>query len=250
MDLTQAKGNITELQVIIKFISMGFECSVPYGNQAKYDLLVDLGQGEIIRIQVKKARWADRGKTIVFSCSSQTTNTKKTVRHNYTKEQVDYFATCWEDNVYLVPVDECSTQKQLRVIPKENGTPNTVNMAEDYLVEKVVGHLAKLKPDDFSEEIPIRFKKLNKELSYKCIDCGIPVSKNNQRCILCYKKLQRKNRPSREELKQLIRNESFLSIGKKFGVSDNAIRKWCDDYNLPRRKTEINKINEEVWKTM
>ena len=250
MDLTQAKGNITELQVIIKFISMGFECSIPYGSQAKYDLLVDLGQGEIIRIQVKKARWADNGKTIVFSCSSQTTNTQKTVRHSYTKEQVDYFATCWEDNVYLIPVDECSTQKQLRIVPKEIGTPNTVNMAEDYLVEKVVGHLAKLKPDDFSEEIPIRFKKLSGQLSYKCIDCGVPVSKNSQRCVLCYKKIQKKNHPSREELKQLIREESFLNIGKKFGVSDNTIRKWCDDYNLPRRKTEINKITEEVWKTM
>lgn len=49
MELTQAQGNITELLCITKFISMGFECSLPYGNQAKYDLIVDTGK-ELLRI--------------------------------------------------------------------------------------------------------------------------------------------------------------------------------------------------------
>lgn len=57
----------------------------------------------------------------------------------------------------------------------------------------------------------------------------------------------RKPRPSREELKQLIRTESFLSIGRIFNVSDNAIRKWCIAENLPKSKTEIKKISDEDW---
>lgn len=44
------------------------------------------------------------------------------------------------------------------------------------------------------------------------------------------------DRPSRDELKQLIRTKPFLQIGKMYGVSDNAIRKWCDFENLPRKK--------------
>lgn len=51
----------------------------------------------------------------------------------------------------------------------------------------------------------------------------------------------------REELKQLIRNQSFLAIGKQFNVSDNAIRKWCDKYNLPRKKTEIKNYSDKEW---
>jgi uncharacterized protein YjcR len=43
-------------------------------------------------------------------------------------------------------------------------------------------------------------------------------------------------RPNRDELKQLIRTLPFTKIGKMFGVSDNAIRKWCNAYNLPRKK--------------
>lgn len=45
----------------------------------------------------------------------------------------------------------------------------------------------------------------------------------------------------------MIRKESFLAIGKKFNVSDNAIRKWCRAVNLPEKKTEIKKYTDEEW---
>ena len=64
----------------------------------------------------------------------------------------------------------------------------------------------------------------------------------------CAKKsLQRTERPSREELKTLIRNEPFTVLGRKFGVSDKAIAKWCISYNLPSKKTEIVKYSDEEW---
>ena len=52
---------------------------------------------------------------------------------------------------------------------------------------------------------------------------------------------------TREELKILIRTIPFTKIGEKFGISDNAIRKWCDSYNLPRKSTEIKKYTDEEW---
>lgn len=57
-------------------------------------------------------------------------------------------------------------------------------------------------------------------------------------------------RPSREEFKDLIRNNSFVSIGKMFGVSDSAIRKWCDSYNLPRKVSDIKKISDKDWENI
>lgn len=47
------------------------------------------------------------------------------------------------------------------------------------------------------------------------------------------------DRPSKEELLSLIKNSSFSAVGKKYGVSDNAIRKWCKAYGLPHRKQDI-----------
>lgn len=40
----------------------------------------------------------------------------------------------------------------------------------------------------------------------------------------------------RETLKEYIRKYSFLECGRKCGVSDNAIRKWCKSYGLPHKK--------------
>lgn len=52
---------------------------------------------------------------------------------------------------------------------------------------------------------------------------------------------------SRNELKQLIRCKPFTQIGKQFSVTDNAIRKWCDRYGLPRTKKEIDKYTDTQW---
>lgn len=41
-----------------------------------------------------------------------------------------------------------------------------------------------------------------------------------------------KDRPTKEELLFLLKNNSFLYVSKMYGVSDNAIRKWCKSYGL------------------
>jgi uncharacterized protein YjcR len=48
----------------------------------------------------------------------------------------------------------------------------------------------------------------------------------------------------------LIRNISFVNIGKKFGVSDNTIRKWCKNENLPSKSSEIKKYSDEQWENI
>lgn len=52
---------------------------------------------------------------------------------------------------------------------------------------------------------------------------------------------------TREELKQNIRSISFSEIGKNCGVSDNAVKRWCDKYNLPRLKREIKRFSDKEW---
>lgn len=101
-------------------------------------------------------------------------------------------------------------------------------------------------------------KKIAKK--YYCIDCGKEISKGSTRCVECYTKSKvAKSRQglhqtslsdmlvTREELKHLIRTTSFVKIGERYGVSDNAVRKWCDKLNLPRRKTEINSYSDSEW---
>ena len=83
----------------------------------------------------------------------------------------------------------------------------------------------------------------------KCPICNkVEININSEMCLECYGKSQRVTEwPTRDELKQLIRNIPFTTIGKQFGVSDNAVRKWCDYYKLPRRVSEIKKYSDEEW---
>ena len=44
--------------------------------------------------------------------------------------------------------------------------------------------------------------------------------------------LRRTLRPSRERLKSEISIMNWCSLGRKYGVSDNAVRKWARQYGL------------------
>lgn len=55
---------------------------------------------------------------------------------------------------------------------------------------------------------------------------------------------------SRQELKDKIRTTPFVRIGKEYGVSDNAIRKWCDKYKLPRKVSDIKNIEDQDWENI
>lgn len=88
----------------------------------------------------------------------------------------------------------------------------------------------------------------NKLKQNYCCDCGKTITHNATRCPECCRINQRTvKRPTREELKKLIRTESFVKIGKMFNVSDNAIRKWCKMYDLPFRVKDIKIYSDEEW---
>lgn len=87
------------------------------------------------------------------------------------------------------------------------------------------------------------FSSRNKYCSKQCYYIGKSIVKpkeftvNNNLSI-----------PNREELKQLIKKKPFTTIAKEYHITDNMVRKWCDKYNLPRTKKEINSYSNEEWK--
>lgn len=96
------------------------------------------------------------------------------------------------------------------------------------------------------EEIAKLAKEAKRTAS--CVVCGKPITRNSTYCPECYARESRiVERPTREELKNLIRTTSFLQIGKSYNVSDNAVRKWCDGYGLPRKVSEIKSYSDEEW---
>lgn len=131
MDVNQ-KGNLTELQVMAAAIKAGCIISIPYGDCSRYDQIWDIN-GQLIRVQIKTARPKNREETgIIFNCYSVSNKNK----HKYSKKDIDYFATYWNEQCYLIPVEECSTEKTLWFMLSQDN-PRCA-MAQDYLLEEIL----------------------------------------------------------------------------------------------------------------
>lgn len=86
------------------------------------------------------------------------------------------------------------------------------------------------------ENYPLR-EPVQKQVFY-CQECGKQlVTKGAKLCIECTNLNKRVvfNRPDKDTLYKELKESNFSAVGRKYGVSDNAIRKWCASYGLPTK---------------
>ena len=93
-------------------------------------------------------------------------------------------------------------------------------------------------PDLMMENVSEKIEKFDLERSdkwitlaepkkYNCEDCGCEISKWGNKCKECAHKSRRKvDRPEKSVIFEMVANEGYRSVGRKFGVSDNTVRKW------------------------
>lgn len=82
------------------------------------------------------------------------------------------------------------------------------------------------KGKNINDGVRILRKKYHKRLNNKC-ECGKKINDESTHCVDCHhKKLRRVDRPTHEQLQIDINELGYCGTGRKYGVSDNAIRKW------------------------
>lgn len=134
-------GEITEQQVAIEFLKLGILVSKPLVQSSRYDFIVDINH-RLYKIQVKTSTPKEENAYIQFATSTSHTNTQGTLNLTYTEEDVDYFATMYENQCYLIPQQECGKRAQrLRLVPTLNGQTKGVLFAKDYHLEDVINTL-------------------------------------------------------------------------------------------------------------
>lgn len=235
-------GLSTEIQCQLVFTQLNIVLSKPITSDSRYDFIADVN-GKLLRIQCKSSSVSEDGTYIQFGCRSTGKGANGNYQLPYNKDEIDYFYTCYNGVSYLVPVEECgSTSKHLRFSAKE--TRPSISWAEDYEISKALNRY-----ENFESKYMVQNNVIaQKENKNHCIDCGAVISQHAIRCHACYAKQERLiERPNREELKHMIRKMSFTTIGKQYGITDNAIRKWCKAENLPVSKREIDAMTDEQW---
>jgi hypothetical protein len=67
-----------------------------------------------------------------------------------------------------------------------------------------------------------------------CVDCDKAISQKSQRCKSCSRKHhnpKKINWPDTDTLKQMVDDTNYTQVGKKLGVSDNAVRKRIKNHS-------------------
>jgi len=70
-------------------------------------------------------------------------------------------------------------------------------------------------------------KPIKEIIKFYCPDCNKEIHKESKYCDQCsHKKSRKVERPDLQTLIDDIKNLGYCGTGRKYGVSDNAIRKW------------------------
>lgn len=107
---SKAVGDETEARVIHELIASGYSVSIPFGDNDRYDLVVD-DDGSLYRVQCKTA-WSHTDGAFRFNTHSQTTNDGEYEERPYTGS-IDAFVVRHphREPLYWVDVNEAPEQK-------------------------------------------------------------------------------------------------------------------------------------------
>lgn len=124
------RGDETEAVILQKLISTGHSVSVPFGDNDKYDLIVDTGE-QLLRVQCKNGWQTSKG-TLRFNTHSQTTKDGEYHETTYHGE-IDAFVVRnpEDDALYWIDIEEAPAVKmELRVDAKIDHP--SINWANEY----------------------------------------------------------------------------------------------------------------------
>lgn len=202
---TKDKGDIGLTKIIADLVERGFRISIPIHEHLQYDLIADYN-GTLIRIQSKFRTKLKNSKSSKMGCKTSHVGLDgKCVERFYTKNDFEIYGIYSPElkTCYYVPN---IGQKTITIAEFQTHSYSEIYWYEDFLNPLATEYPKKRKPDSFIGFTPTALKNLKPS------------------------ELKVKNRPSFDQLKKEIDEFGYCGTGRKYGVSDNAIRKWEKKY--------------------
>lgn len=107
-------------------------------------------------------------------------------------------------------------------------TAKEINLKGDEVIDRLISFIGN---NVIFENCGIEFSKSRRQIELESLN--LEREKNNgltDKIIQSYISQRKVKRPPHEQLKQEIKELGYLGTGRKYGVSDNAIRKWIKTY--------------------
>ena len=142
---TKLIGDIAESAFIFFSLKRGWSVSKPFGENQKYDLIIETSENELLRVQCKSASINDNGRIVVPLYTMQSGNkSTKSKKRAYKSTEIDAFGIyCDEtESCYLIRNedldinDDGEIQKNLNLLINSPKGKNSglQRMAEDYRI--------------------------------------------------------------------------------------------------------------------
>lgn len=226
-------GEIGQNVVIGELSKFGVGIAVPLGDNLPFDLIV-IVENRLYKLQVKSSSQGKKNESVTFDFASNDFYTGKVKR--YSKEEVDVLVgvDLRTYQVYLFSDFEKRRTMTIRLSLPKNGQTKNIHRHEDFvLTASRVKEIFKFE----QPELDGWFSKQGSQHRHVCLMCHqefVNGAKHSRYCgIKCTSQSQRRvERPDKETLKSDIELLSWRAIGRKYGVSDNAVRKWARSYSL------------------
>jgi hypothetical protein len=130
---TATKGNEGEAMILAALIERGFDVAVPFGGGQPYDLIIDLGGFDLLKVQCKTG-WEDKN-CISFNTRSTDHGQGRRPYTGLAHIFGVYFPP--KRSVYLVPLDALGGFRgYLRLAPARNNQQRKVRFAADFEIDR------------------------------------------------------------------------------------------------------------------
>lgn len=128
---SKRKGEISESIIVSEMLKKGYNVSVPFGENTRYDLIIDKN-GQLEKVQCKTGR-LKKG-VIKFNTVSTRSNYSETREINYEGEIDKFVVYCPDlERIFEVPEEKAPNgEMKLRVEEPANNQKKGINWAEDY----------------------------------------------------------------------------------------------------------------------
>ena len=138
---SKVKGNIGEATILTEFVKRNIQVSIPFGDNARYDLVADFN-GKLNKIQIKYCNQLTDNNSIICPCVSSTNHTtnKHLTTYNNDVDYMAFYLSVW-NCCLLVPIDIIGTNKTITFRKDKSKNNQTIGLhfVEDYLFDKILG---------------------------------------------------------------------------------------------------------------
>ncbi len=130
---TKERGDLTEAIAVAELKRRGYTVSVPVGETARYDILLD-AEDEILRIQCKTAWMLDEDRMVFKTCSTDYNASGHHANRDY-EDEIDAFLVRLpkDDTLYFVPIEDAPSREM--TIRHEDATHPNQNVATEFRLD-------------------------------------------------------------------------------------------------------------------